>query len=968
MTRPRLLIEEWLPTRELGIESVRERAAASALPPIYFLHVWWARRPLVASAGAVLGSLLPAWSEELGARFPDRKELGSPDQYRKWFLRLLGILGDPIEGRRRIDAAKETGERLADGGYGYKQAYKNSPQVDDLELLHELLEETWGDLPTVLDPTAGGGSIPYESIRYGLPTLANDLNPIAAAVMRAGVELPARYGNELVDDLEKWGRTLCDRLEERLDKFFELEAAHERVVAYIFARTVVCPRTRKLVPLAPNWWLSKDKGGVAVRLVSERNGIELDEPEFEIVRGSAIDKKAAEAGTITRGKAVSPWDGLVIDGDYIKAEAKAGRMGSILYAVAVRTAKGRDFRTATQTDLEALRAAETELERLLPGWEAEDIIPDEAIPEGNKTPEPMRYGMSAWRDMFSPRQLLVHGTFVEEYRKLIPEVREAIADPDQADSVLALLGAKIGKGVDWNSLQCGWEQSRQKIGHTFVQHAFPVRWMYAEFEGARELYPWCLKQEIDSYRGISDLLSPAQSGGLADDNLRHPVPGPITVTAGNAGDMDWIEDQSVELVCIDPPYYDNVMYAELADFFYVWEKRTLGHLWPELFDDELTNKDEEAVKNDARFAHAGKQKKRLATMDYEKKMTAIFAESRRVLTDDGVMTVMFTHKKAEAWDTLGQSLLDAGFTIEASWPVPTESEQSLHQAKKNAAASTIFLVCRKRPERSHGETVFFESVESEVRAAAREAYEQLTELGLDGVDRLLATYGPALSVLSDHWPVYSSQADDSGQARPLRPEDALITAQQEVTRLQRNRLVATHMEFDPMTDFWLLAWDTFAAREFPFDEARKLCLAVGGIDIDHLARAKIIDKKSGTVMLNEPEDRRRRDADSELPGVNRDRVGFPVLVDALHTALYVLDHDGSAAARTWLEQRRLDTDATFLALVEGAVKAVPRTREKGNLTVREADLLERLVVAARLSVAIPEDSVVVEQGQMDLGV
>lgn len=964
MTRPRLLIEEWLPTRELGIESRRENSTGQH-PPINRLHVWWARRPLVASAGAVLGSLLPAWSEDLAARFPDRKELRSVDEYRQWFLRLLGILGDPVAADRLTRDARASGIRIPNP-FTYKQAYKNSPTVDDLEFLHELLEQTWGGLPVVLDPTAGGGSIPYEAIRYGLPTHANDLNPIAAAVMRAGVELPARFGNELVDDLEKWGRILCERMEDRLRAFFP-DGPNETVATFLFARTVVCPRTRKLVPLAPNWWLSKDKGGVAVRLVTERDGVELDEPGFEIVRGSAIDKKAAEAGTITRGKAVSPWDGLVIDGDYIKAEAKAGRMGSILYAVAVRTAKGRDFRIPTETDLEALRAAEAELERLLPGWEAENVIPDEDFPLGNDM-RPVEYGMPRWRDMFSPRQLLVHGTFVEEYRKLIPEVRAAIPDPDRADAVLALLAIMQNKGLNYSARLSAWHPTRNSMANVFDRHDFAFKWTHGEFEGARELYPWALSQVLDAYRSLSELLPPAQSGGLDAVTLEHPVPGPVTVTAGNAGDMDWVEDKSVELVCIDPPYYDNVMYAELADFFYVWEKRTLGHLWPELFGEELTNKDEEAVKNDARFAHAGKQKQRLATMDYEKKMTAIFAECRRVLTDDGVMTVMFTHKKAEAWDTLGQSLLDAGFTVESSWPVPTESEHSLHQAKKNSAASTIFLVCRKRPERTHGDTVFFESVESEVRAAAREAYEQLTELGLDGVDRLLATYGPALSVLSDHWPVYSSQADDSGQARPLRPEEALITAQQEVTRLQRNRLVATHIEFDPITDSWLLAWDTFGAREFPFDEARKLCLAVGGVDIDDLARAKIIDKKSGSVVLNQPEDRRRRDADSELPGVNRDRVSFPVLVDALHTVLYVLDHDGSAAARAWLEQRRLDGDARFLALVEGAVKAVPRTREKGELTVREAELLERLVIAARLQVTIPQDAVITEQGQMDLGV
>ena len=144
MTRPDLLIEQWFPTKELGIESVRERAAASALPPISFLHVWWARRPLAASAGAVLASVLPVWSPDLAERFGKRRELTTAGEYHAWFLRLCGVLGDPVAGLARIDRARETGERLADGGYGYKQAYKNSPMTVDLQLLHEILVATWG--------------------------------------------------------------------------------------------------------------------------------------------------------------------------------------------------------------------------------------------------------------------------------------------------------------------------------------------------------------------------------------------------------------------------------------------------------------------------------------------------------------------------------------------------------------------------------------------------------------------------------------------------------------------------------------------------------------------------------------------------------------------------------------------------------------------------------------------------------
>ena len=956
VTRPDLLIEQWFPTRELGIESVRESAPIPGqFPKLKTLHVWWARRPLAASAGAIITSILPAWSPDLAERIGHHQDLATENAYHGWALRLCGVLGDAVAADKLARAARASGVRIPNNPFSYKQAFKNSPTTADLAVLQAVLEATWGQMPVVADLTAGGGSIPYTAIRLGLPSYANDLNPVAAAVLRAGVELPAKFGAELVPDITRWGELLCERIEGRMLRFFP-DGPDGNVANFLFVRSVACPRTGKPVPLAPNWWLSRDKGGVAARVVTKRGGVELDEPEFEIVEGDAIDRRSTDAGTITRGVAVSPWDHLTIEGDYIKAEAQAGRMGSNIYAVVVRTVAGRIFCAPTATDQEALVAAEVELARVMPQWERADLIPDEAFPDGNDM-RPVNYGMPRWCDMFSPRQLLVHGTFVEEYRALIPEVRAAIPDQGRANAVLAILALMQAKAVNWSAILSSWDVSRQKMRSVFDRHDFAFKWTYAEFEGARELYPWALTQAVSAFTELADLLSPGDSGCLTAGSLAHPVPAPVTVTNDNAADVAEIADASVELVCIDPPYYDNVMYAELADFFYVWEKRTLGELWPEFFADDLTNKEEEAVANAARFAHAGRRKQELATLDYERKITAIFVESRRILKEAGVMTVMFTHKKAEAWDTLGQSLLEAGFTIEASWPVRTEPQQSLHQAKKNAAASTMMLVCRKRPERASSRKVFFEAIESEVRHAARQAYARYTDAGFEGVDLLLATYGPTLSVLASQWPVYSSEPGPDGQSRLLRPGEALQVAQEETVRLHRSRLVARQVEFDPVTDFWLLAWDTFKARTFPFDEARKLALAVGGIDIDDVMQAKVLGKKAGAVVLQEPGERRRRDADSDASGVNRERARFSALVDALHTAMYIVDMDGSAAVQAWLEQRQLTADERFRAVVEAAVAAVPRVKQKGEFMVSEALMLERLVVAAFPDIEIPTDEV-----------
>ncbi|WP_419837620.1 DUF1156 domain-containing protein [Candidatus Poriferisodalis sp.] len=953
--RPRLLIEDWFPVAELGIESVRERAVAMDLPPLFALHVWWARRPLVASAGAILASLLPTWSPTLASQFDDQEDLSTPEAYRLWFLHLCGIWGNPVAAKRSSDAAKAAGTTLKHNPFGYKQAFKNSPDAGNVNLLHEVLRYTWNRVPTLLDPTAGGGSIPYQAVRYRLHAHANDLNPVAASILRSAVEFPTYFGDEIVGDLQRCGSMLVRRLQTRLQSYFP-SLPEEQVTNYIFARTVVCPRTGKRVPLVGDWALRRGNTPVAARLVTERSANILDEPEFEIVEGTAAQFDTKKAGTWSRGKAVSPWDHLVIDSDYIKDEARAGRMGEMLYAVAIRSAKGRSYRAPTEVDLDALAAAEAELEQLLPKWERDDVLPTEAIPFGNKTDEPHNYGMTRWRDMFTPRQLLVHGTFVEEFRKLIPEVRDDLGKQDRADAVLALLAMILGKAVNYNARLCSWHAGREVTRSVFDSHNFAFKHAFAEFESGTDLFQWSFQRGVmRAYVGLTTPFHPVNEGATLGNTGAAATT--VAVTRENGGNLTSLADESQTLVCIDPPYYDNVMYAELADYFYVWHKRTLGGLWPDLFVDQLTNKDDEAVTNKARFSHAGRRAKSLADHDYTAKMRAIFAECHRVLAPNGVMTVMFTHKRADAWDSLGTALLQAGFEIRASWPVHTESEQSLHQARQNAVKSTVFLSCRKRVgSTASGDTVYLDDIAAEIRDVSGAALERGHAQGLVGVDLLLSTYGPALSVLSSRWPVYAAEADETtGQSRLLRPEEALDVARGEVLRRERMRLVGRDIEFDPLTDFTLLAWSTFGAREFPYDEARKLALSVSDLDLDDVVNAKLVSATKGTVSLTEPRLRLRRETDAHLPGIDRSRTAVEVWVDAIHTAAYITAQDGAGAAKRWLDERELTENPAFGSCLQAFVRALPNTKHQGEWNVPEAGHLHSLVTTYFENIELPPD-------------
>ena len=936
------LIERWLPIAALGEESTRERRSMTALPPTYYLHVWWARRPLVASRAAVLASLLPA------------------DADREKFLHVLGIRGDPVATRRKIDAAKRNKEHLGPDPYGYKRAFTYAPVREDKTWV-ELAKGYSLDTLSVLDPTAGGGSIPFEAQRLGFAPIANDLNPVATLILKATVEWPRQYGSELLEAFGQLAREFLQRAEPKYDRVFPLEPEGVRIEGYLWARTVTCPYCDALVPLSPNWRLAPDGTGVHLRPhLAAGPGSRGRVCTFEIVRSA----KEQSPGTVARGDGTCPYPdcGRVIDGDEIKAQAQVGLMGEQLFAVAykervlskTKTGKTREkwlrgYRTPRPEDDNSIEIR-AQLDEKLPEWEAFDMVPSETIPDGNKTSEPQRYGMSLWRDLFSPRQLLCHGTSVEIFREML--------DADQADGELTearratygYLALSLDKLLDRNSLNCTWDPTTGRIGHTFQRHDFAFKWSYAEMAPliVGVGYDWVIKQTAKCIAELVALVRPGTvdaNGDLFATMDETPL---VSITCKPGDTLDHIEDASIDAVVMDPPYGANVMYAELSDFFYVWLKRTAGHVFPELFRRHLTDKENEAVANPAKF-QGQKGAGALADRDYQERMASIFAECRRALKPDGIMTLMFTHKSSGAWDALTTGLMEAGFIITASWPVNTEAEGSLHIKDKAAANSTIFLVCRPRHSRAdeidaegvregqsvYGATsVYWEDVEPRVAQAVRERVESFREAGITGVDLYLASFGPALEEFSRHWPlqrgtprqVPETERRSRRQQTLLReetdpyaatPEDALDTARREVKRWRLEQLthLKTDADLDPSTAFFVLAWDAFKAPVFAYDEALRLARAVG-IDLDKGVIGRLAEKKGSNVQLW---DSTRRAAKGAL-GPNDGSRG---MIDAIHHAANLARIQSLAAARELLANAQIDQDTRFLAALETVLEILP---------------------------------------------
>ena len=909
MTSDRRLIEEWLPIAEIGIESGRERTPLTPYPAPNRLHTWWARRPLVLSKAAVLASILPAGTD------------------REKFTHVLGILGDPVKARQDIDRANKEKRRLGPNPYGYKRAFTYIPNGDDHAWLREMVDQDLGTV-LVLDPTAGGGSIPLESQRLGCATAANDLNPVASLLLHATANWPGTFGARLVGEFRKLCARFLANAEPKFADVFLPLPEKMTVNGYLWARTILCPYCSGPIPLSPNWKLAPD--GTGVRLQPHKSngpGSKGRVCSFKIV-GSAREQSER---TVSGGDAACPYPDCMraISGDEIKEAAKSGNMSEQVYAVAYKkrvpylTKAGRrrekwikEYRAPKPAD-DNSEFVQARLEEKLAEWDAYDIIPTERFPHGSDN-RPIEYGMPLWRDLFSPRQLLCHGISVEVFRELFDEDKRNGDLTGIRKAAYGYLAIALDTTIAYNNRLTLWDGTTDRgIRSNFARHDYGLSWSYAEMAPmvAGLGYEWAFGKTAKCIKELIELMGHQLNCTIDQDDTVERQEPKITCKSGDG--LDHIGDGAVDAVVMDPPYYNNVMYAELSDFFYVWLKRTAGLVFPDLFQRNLTDKENEAVANPAKFAGQGKARA-MARQDYEERMALIFEECRRVLKPAGIMTVMFMHKSTGAWDALTKSIIKAGFYITTSWPINSEARGSMHIRGKAAAKSTILLACRPRQGR---DTVsYWEDIEPKVRESVRGRIGGFERAGMRGVDVYLSAFGPALEEFSRNWPMKRSAArrDANGDdPYSVTPEDALEAARREVKQWRLDKLICStaNKDLDPTTAFFILAWDSFESPKFPYDEALHLAKAVD-VDLDRDVIGRFAKKDGEYLVLWDSQKRKAN-------GTRRTRDRTRGMIDELHHIAYLGRKSGAKEAIKYVESENLDGDDSFMAALEAVLEVLP---------------------------------------------
>lgn len=884
---PKILIEEWFPFIEVGIESRRERGASSALPPVNYLHVWWARRPLIASRAAILASSLPSSFS------------------RKSFNKMMNFDDSLIESFKLIEKARKQGRRIKNP-YKNERAFKNNLNKEELKNLKDIIFKFWGKEIKLLDSMSGGGSIPFEGYRLGLKFISSELNPVAVIIQDGTIKFPLILGENFLEKMKVVFHEFSKNIKNKIKKFYSSEFG-EKTQTYLFARTVICPNPKcnLIVPLSPNWDLER-KGNKITLMLKLNIPKESAECKFLIMENLSKDN-LPNKGTVKNGIGECPRCRIALSSEYINKEALEGRMGNqmitVVYQEIIAKKKVRKYRPPNEEDLEFYRTAENDLKKNISRWKNLRYIPTEDIKSGLKTKELLNKGINKWSNLFNSRQLLIHLIILEEIIVLKEKlIKNNIYKENEINAIITYLQFCLDKLLDRNSNQTRWNSSYQRVVNTFDRHDFGFKWSYGEMDLVMKGLDWALNNILKAYKELCE---------LQNNSKQTPI-----IQRADAKNLSFLENDEIDVIIIDPPYYDNVMYAELSDFFYVWMKKSLKTLYPNILNSELTDKDNEVVANPSRFEGMGSSKKNLAMRDYESKMELCFKEMNRVLQKNGVLTIMFTHKSTDAWDTLAMSLMEAGFEITASWPVHTEADLSLHIAKKNSVKTTIFLVCRKRLN-TQEELWWEDDVLPSIKKIVSEKTKEFRKLGIEGVDLFISCFGPALKEFSKSYPVRSISGN------PIRAEEAIEAARRVVIDITLQDIIkGKSYNIDPISKFYLTAWHFFKARSFPFDEARRLALSIG-INIDDLkTNHKLLNKKSGDVELLMPKDREKNGTiNIDNPKDNG------ILINAVHIALLAYEQGGQKLFDSVVEKLRRNTDKSFRFYMETLFNILPDVKD-----------------------------------------
>ncbi len=893
----RKLIEVALPLPEINDASAYDKMPGIGPHP-KGIHHWWARLPLPVARAVLFASVVDDPSSH-PERFPTEEAQARERE------RLFGIIRKMME----------------------RQLHRH-PEVY-AEARAEMLKHCGGKLPPVLDPFAGGGSIPLEAARLGFQAHAGDINPVAVLLNKCNLEIAPRWadyppvnpedrqkiGGEggwkgtagLAADVRYYGRVILERARGRIGHLYppvkvtpEMAEEHPHlkpyvgqelpVIAWIWARTVPSPNPAARgahVPLMSTFWLSSRRGREAwLEPVVDRKAGTW---RFIVRTGPPEDREAVRAGTkIGRATFRCLLTGDTIGDDYIKAQGKAGRMAARLVAIVADTGRGKIYLPATE-EHEAIA------HRAKPGWKPEGSVP-ERLTGGTCAP----YGYTQWGDLFTPRQLTALVTLSDLVREVREDVRrDALAAgmsegeaEEYVRAVVTFLALALDRCADFNNALCRWEASRVEIKDLFARQAIPMVWDFGEgnpLGSPRSGWDVCLERVLE---GLENIWTTSIVNGHA-----RPI---------DAAQLwDGLKDI---LVSTDPPYYDNIGYAALSDFFYVWLRRTIGDLYPDLFATILVPKEPELVAAPERFGgdkHAAKE-------HFEQGLRRAFAQLREKMDPRFPLTVYYAYKQDDeeggedegegeangqgnhrvdrttGWETMLTALIETGFQITATWPVRASQKWRMVSMGTNALASYIVLACRPRPE--DAPQTDRRGFVAELKRELPEALRRLRQGHIAPVDLAQAAIGPGMAVFSR----YSRVLEPDG--RPMSVRTALGLINQVLNEV----LTEQEDEFDNETR-WAIAWyEQYGFKEGEFGDAELLTKAKV-TTMSALEEAGIVWARGGRVRLLRPE---------ELPkDWDPERDGRPTVWGAVHHLIRVYYHEKAGDAATAGLVRKLGSRA-----------------------------------------------------------
>ncbi len=871
MTAPyrRKLIEVALPLEAINRESAREKSIRHGHPST--LHLWWARRPLAACRAVLFAQLVDDPSSR-PEEFPTEE-------------------AQAVERKRLFDLI----ERLV--------VWENTTDERLLAEAHaEIVKSCDGNPPAILDPFAGGGSIPLEAQRLGLEAHASDLNPVAVLINKALIEIPPKWAGRppvfpgaaesrlgdwpratgLAEDVRRYGQWMRDECERRVGHLYPkatlADGSPATVIAWIWARTVTCPNPAcgVAMPLVRSWWLGKKKGKEAY-VVPVTGGPRV---EFTIAHDPRRAPSKDDDGTVSRTGAHCVACDSAVPLAYIRAEGKAGRISAQLMATVAEGSRRRIYLAPTH---EHEKAADVPVP---------DDVPDTELPEAALGFRVQAYGMDHHADLFTRRQLTALTTFsdlVQEARARVLADAVAACVPDDiagleaggmgasayADSVALYLGLCASKAANFHCSLGRWRSDADKTAPAFARQTISMVWDFAEAAP--------LGGAGGDWTGIVDGAVKVIGSSRADVSV------PAMVRQVSATERDF----ESRVVCTDPPYYDNVGYADLADFFYVWLRRSLRESAPNLLGTMLTPKADELVADP--FRRGGEE---LAGSFFEDGFTRVFRNIRSAVEATFPTTVFYAFKQAETdskgtastgWEVLLGGMISHGWQVTATWPVRTEMATRMRGFDSNALASSVVLTLR--PRSSSSEAINRRSFLTAMRAELPKALLELQQGSIAPVDLAQAAIGPGMRVFSR----YSKVVEADGSDMTVRTALALINQTLDEVLAQQEG------DFDADTRFCLKWFQQFAFTEGDSGQADVLARATN-TSVPGLVRGGVFRAVAGKAQLLGP-----ADLEAAWDPVRDVRVSVWEVVVRLAKAL---NEDGPAAATVLMEgaAHRVDLD------------------------------------------------------------